>query len=105
MDEGRKTQQSLPRDLRVTARPRNSSTQADAFNPVKVSTAWKFMSNSLFAPGTQRGKVMRRRAHTSEAHSDYIREKIRLLKPMFNTSFFTLNPYYRSQAFTGSDSA
>ncbi len=87
-----------PELLQNEARPRNSSTQAepktDAFNPVKVSTAWKFMNNPLFAPGTQRGKVMRRRAQTSErneAHSDYIREKIRLLKPMFNTSFFTLN--------------
>lgn len=95
--------QSLPRDLRVTAEWSQTSqlfntsrAKTDAFNPVKVSTAWKFMNNSLFAPGTQRGKVMRRRAHTSErneAHSDYIREKICLLKPMFNTSFFTLNRY------------
>ncbi len=78
--------------LQNEARPHNSSTQADAFNPVNVSTAWKFMNNSLFAPGTQRGKVMRRRAHTSEAHSDYIREKIRLLQPMFKHVFLYSKP-------------
>lgn len=83
--------------LQNEARPRNSST--DAFNPVTVSTPWKFMNNWLFCSGdTKRvkGKAVRRRAHAperNEAHSDYIREKIQLLEPMFNKSFFSLNRY------------